>query len=261
MEGLAYKTKKKIEQMAYPARLEVATLLAGSEGVADEGCLSAAAADASCSLPPVVDTSKTGGTPSPLYVIGDASKRSKSAGVGLSGRVLPLGLGSNIRPNGQTTTTHLSVSSSRPRSSPYIGRRHTRVTPLPCTVLQSTLSHDAEESCTASQTPSKSAKWGREKGKVSHSKNASLENGETVPWPSSSLDSEGMEQRTSTPIQGSSSIALESKSPWSSGSSPWTGGATYPVPTINIASEQSTPATHKKWRYHCHSSASERSEM
>ncbi|XP_068207996.1 LOW QUALITY PROTEIN: uncharacterized protein CngB [Palaemon carinicauda] len=273
MECLGYEAKKKIERMAYPARLEVTTLLSGADGSgsADEGngCLSNAV-DAS-TLTPVEDTS-TSGAPPPLFVIADTSKRVKSAGGGVgSGRIVPVGLDSNVRQNTQGPT-RLSVS-PRPRSSPCIGRRrHTRVTPLPAPnsqqqtpsktqqpsqTLLSRVADEIRESVKTS-TPSKIPKWSRERRKVSHYK--STDDDEAHPWPAASLDNEPMELSTSTPTHGSYPNPKEHKSPLWGGSSPWSGAGMYTVPTINIASESSTPSLHKKWRPYCASSASDKSE-
>ncbi|XP_066938959.1 cyclic nucleotide-gated channel beta-1 isoform X2 [Macrobrachium rosenbergii] len=297
--------------MAYPARLEVTTLLSGTDGggsggSAEEGnCRLSNAVDPSA-LPPVADTSASGQT-APLFVIADTSKRVKSAGggVGSGGKIVPVGLDGNLRQNTQGPPTRLSVS-PRPRSSPCIGRRrHTRVTPLPVPsasqqqetppsetasqqqqTLLSRVAEEIRESCRAaasSSTPSKLPKWSRERRKVSHFKGSKGADDEEVyalpaagvspgapapnpqpppaPWPAASpLDKEPMELATSTPSHGSYPNPKEHKSPLWGGSSPWSGAGMYTVPTINIASDSSTPSLHKKWRPYCASSASEKSE-
>uniref|UniRef100_A0A0P4VRG7 Cyclic nucleotide-binding domain-containing protein n=2 Tax=Scylla olivacea TaxID=85551 RepID=A0A0P4VRG7_SCYOL len=100
--------------MAFPM-LQV-TSLAGERDLegAEEGCSTAAG------LAPVAGD--TPAVPRAVYVIGEAAKRSRSAGVLGCGRVAPL---SRVAPSSRPGSAH------RPRSSPRLGHRHVRVTPYP----------------------------------------------------------------------------------------------------------------------------------
>ncbi|XP_045115050.1 cyclic nucleotide-gated cation channel beta-1-like isoform X2 [Portunus trituberculatus] len=102
--------------MAFPM-LQV-TSLGGERGLeeAEEGRSGAAG------LPPV--TGDTPAVPRVVYLIGEAAKRSRSAGVLGCGRVAPFTqVASSSRPS--------SGQRPRPRSSPRLGHRYARVTPYP----------------------------------------------------------------------------------------------------------------------------------
>lgn len=120
-----------------------------------------------------------------------------------SGRVAPMTTADNLHP-GITGPARLSPS-PRPRSSPRIRRRYTRVTPLPPTtqlqlppdarntadhtyhkVPHMYLNEDLQGACNTSH-PSKVPNWKRDHQQQSH-KGTNQDDNEGL-WPSSSLDS------------------------------------------------------------------------
>ncbi|XP_042230364.1 uncharacterized protein LOC121871863 isoform X2 [Homarus americanus] len=229
--------------MAYPVRLEVATLV-GEPG-AQEPSISVLpqARTTVQDLPPVADTTNTP-TRRPVFVIGDSAKRPKTAGMLGSGRVVPMVSVDTLHPS--TTSTSCLSPSSRPRSSPLIGRRRTRVTPLPPTTqlqaptdTKNTIDHNHHKAPQlslqgmndASRT-SKVPKWNRERRREFHKCTTKEEN--EAPWPNSSLDSGPLDHASSTPNKTTSPAAISIQG----GHSPWVGR--YTVPTINVASEHSS---------------------
>ncbi|XP_037779458.1 potassium/sodium hyperpolarization-activated cyclic nucleotide-gated channel 4-like [Penaeus monodon] len=245
--------------MAYPARLEVATLLGAGEGGSEDP---PGAPTANPGLPPVADTTTT--APQGVFVIADSAKRSKSAGMVASGRAASSGRADPLRPPAAAAPVGRLAPSPRPRSSPRIGRRCTRVTPLP----PGTVLHAPPDATDGLQEPSRRAKGkatspagrrpsrptpGRSpshppwSGRSSRASSAAIREDAQAPWPTSSLDSGPIEH--STPAPSSSPARASSKE----SRSPWRG--MYTVPTINVASD--TSSTGRKWLRYCASPSSD----
>ncbi|XP_071526716.1 uncharacterized protein CngB isoform X3 [Panulirus ornatus] len=233
--------------MAYPVRLEVATLVGDTTTRENQATGLRQASSAGVGLPQVADTTNATSRQA-VFVIGDSAKRPKTAGMLGSGRVAPMTTTDNLRPG--ITGPACLCPSPRPRSSPRIRRRHTRVTPLPPTtqlqlppdarntaehtyhkVPHMSLSEDWQGACNTSH-PSKVPKWKRDHQKQFH-KGTSQDDNEGL-WPSSSLDSGLLDHAPTFPTNTTSSAMATTQG----AHSPWLGR--YTVPIINIASDNSS---------------------
>ncbi|XP_042878968.1 cyclic nucleotide-gated cation channel beta-3-like [Penaeus japonicus] len=246
--------------MAYPARLEVATLLGAGEGGSEDP---PGAPASNTGLPPVADTTVT--PPQGVFVIADSAKRSKSAGLIASSRAAHSVMPDTLRPGAAAAPCSRLAASQRPRSSPRIGRRCTRVTPLPPgTVLHAppdAAPDHPEEAARVKSTrsspverrpsrpsPGRSPSLTPWSGRHSRASSAAAREDPLAPWPTSSLDSGPIDR--STPALSSSPARASSKE----SRSPWRG--MYTVPTINVASDNSSTGG-RKWLRYCASPSSD----
>ncbi|XP_069187305.1 uncharacterized protein [Procambarus clarkii] len=225
--------------MAYPVRLEVASLAVEKGEKATPATVLPQTRTAVTDLPPVADTSNS--PTRPVFVISDSVKRPKTTGIMGSGRVIAMTTAGTLYPS--TNSTACYNPTPRSRSSPLIGRRCTRVMPLlPTTQLQApantrnTPDHGrkkvVQQGMSNVSHPLKIPKWNRELRR--ESQQSTVQDGSEVLWPRSSLDS-GTLNHDSLMATTNASPNL---APTQGGYSPWIGR--YTVPTINIASEHSS---------------------
>ncbi|XP_069951931.1 cyclic nucleotide-gated channel beta-3 isoform X2 [Cherax quadricarinatus] len=218
--------------MAFPVQLEVATLVAEPGAQARTTTVLPKARVTVTELTPVADTTNTS-TRRPVFVIDDSPKHLKTAGMLGSGQVTSVAPTDTLRPS--TTGSARLSPASRLRMSPLIGRRRTRVTPLPPTTqLQAPDTNHQKislENMSNGSHPLEVSKWNKKQWREDQF--ITTHDGSEVPWPSSSSDSGLLDYSPSSPISTATPVLTSTQG----GHSPWIGR--YTVPTINIASEHS----------------------